>query len=151
MHNVIKVEFTYQWVPILKDKGKEYRFPEKITSFMKKNYRNPAIYRWNVFRNIPSDEKIIYIGEAQELCPRRINGYLNPGPSQQTNKRIKERFQRYLDKGFKIQLEILQFDNIKIEDFIFKNSDLKDKHVRRFLEELMVIIYRKKGYDILNL
>ena len=85
------------------------------------------------------------------MCPQRINGYLNPGPSQQTNKRIKGKFQTYLDKGFKIRLEILQFDNIKIEDFTFIDNDLKDKHIRRFLEELMIIIYGQKGYKILNL
>ena len=91
---------------------------------MKKNYRKPAIYRWNVFKEIPNDEKIIYVGEAQELCPQRIKGYLNPGPSQQTNKRIKKKFQTYLDKGFKIRLEMLQFDNIKIEDFTFIKTPL---------------------------
>jgi len=87
---MIKVEFTYHWIPILKEEGQEYHFPEEISSFMRKNYRKPAIYRWNVFRNIPSDKKIIYIGEAQELCPQRINGYLYPGPSQRTNNRIKK-------------------------------------------------------------
>ena len=90
MHNMIKVEFTYHWIPILKEEGQEYHFPEENSSFMRKNYRKPAIYRWNVFRNIPSDKKIIYIGEAQELCPQRINGYLYPGPSQRTNNRIKK-------------------------------------------------------------
>ncbi|RLI17394.1 hypothetical protein DRO54_11590 [Candidatus Bathyarchaeota archaeon] len=150
MHN-IKVEFTYQWIPILKGEDEEYYFPERITSFMRSNYKQPAIYRWNVFRNNSEDEKLIYIGEAQELCPQRINGYLNPGPSQQTNRRTKEMFQDYLSKGLKIRLEMLQFNNIKIENFTLINSDLKDKHVRRFLEELMVIIYKQKGFQILNL
>ncbi len=151
MHNMIKVEFTYQWIPILKEEGQEYHFPEEISSFMRKNYRKPAIYRWNVFRNIPSDKKIIYIGEAQELCPQRINGYLYPGPSQRTNNRIKKIFKTYLDKGFKIRLEILHFGNIKIGDFTLSDNDLKDRHIRRFVEELMIIIHRQKGYEILNL
>jgi len=150
MHN-IKVKFTYQWIPILKEEGEEYYFPERITLFMRSNYKQPAIYRWNIFRNNSEDEKLIYIGEAQELCPRRIYSYLNPGPSQQTNKRIKEMFQCYLNERLKIRLEMLQFDKIKIENFTFINSNLKDKHVRRFLEELMVIKYRRKGFQILNL
>ena len=147
----IKVEFAYQWKPVLIEVDKEYYFPKRITQFMRKTYNHPAIYRWNIFRNEPDDEKLIYIGEAQELCPQRINGYLNPGPSQQTNKRIKEKLQGYLDKGFKIGLEILRFDNIKIENFALTNNDLNDKHVRRFVEELMVIIYKQKGFQILNL
>ena len=118
---------------------------------MRQTYKHPAIYRWNIFKKEPDDEKIIYIGEAQKLCPQRINGYLNPGPSQQTNKRIKEKFQGYLDEIFKIGLEILRFDNIKIENFAVTHNDLNDKHVRRFVEELMVIICKPKGFQILNL
>jgi len=56
-----------------------------------------------------------------------------------------------LNERLKIRLEMLQFDKIKIENFTFINSNLKDKHVRRFLEELMVIKYRRKGFQILNL
>lgn len=84
MHN-IKVEVTYQWISILKGEGEKYYFPERITSFMRSNSRQPPIYRWDVFRDNPEDEKLIYIGEAQELCSQQINGYLNPGPSRRTN------------------------------------------------------------------
>ena len=149
--NKLKVEFTYKWEPVLADENREYFFPEEITSFMKRNYRHPAIYRWNIFRKEPEDEKIIYIGEAQELCPQRINGYLNPGPSQRTNKRIREEFQSYLEKGFKIKLEILRFVEIKISDFIITYNDLSDKHVRRFIEELMIVTHKQKGFKLLNL
>ena len=147
----LKVEFAYQWKPVLMDRNKKYFFPERITPFMREKYKQPAIYRWDIFRKQREDEKLIYIGEAQELCPQRINGYLNPGPSQQTNNRIKKKFQYYVRKGFKIGLEILQFDKIKIEDFIFTNNHLSDKHIRRFVEELMIIIYQQKGFEILNL
>jgi len=147
----IKVEFAYQWEPFLKDWEKEYFFPEKITLFMKKTYNHPAIYRWNIFRNKPDDEKLIYIGEAQKLCPQRISGYLNPGPSQQTNQRINKKFHDLLNNGFKIRLEILCFDNIKIKNFTITNSHLNDRHVRRFVEELMIVIYKLKGFTILNL
>jgi hypothetical protein len=149
--NKSKIEFAYQWEPVLIDENREYLFPQIITSFMKRRYKHPAIYRWNIFKKEPEDEKLIYIGEAQELCPQRISGYLNPGPSQRTNKRIKEEFQGYLKSEFKIGLEILQFDKINIEDFTFINNDLRDKHFRRFLEELMIIIYKQKGFKILNL
>lgn len=53
-----KVEFTYQWDPILIGVGEEYRFPGKITQFMRKTYKHPAIYRWNIFRNDPDYEKL---------------------------------------------------------------------------------------------
>jgi len=91
--NRLKIEFAYQWEPLLISENRVYLFPKVITSFMKRRYKYPAIYRWSVFKKKPEDEKLIYIGEAQELCPQRINGYLNPDLSKQTNKRIKEKFQ----------------------------------------------------------
>ena len=151
MYNTKIIEFAYQWKSILMEENKEYHFPEKITPFMTRTYKRPAIYRWNIFRKKPNDKKLIYIGVAQELCPKRINGYLKPGRSQQTNIRIKEKFQGYLGEGFKIGLEIFWFDNIKIGNFSLTNNDLNEKHVRRFIEELMVIIYKQKGFQILNL
>ncbi|MHA1252865.1 MAG: GIY-YIG nuclease family protein [Candidatus Helarchaeota archaeon] len=150
MHN-IKVKFTYQWTPILKNEREEYCFPDQITPFMNKKYKHPAIYRWNIFRNKSEDEKLLYIGETQELCRQRLYQYLKPGGDQQTNKRINEKFYEYLREGLKIKLEILQFDTIKIGNFTLNNNDLENKHVRRFLEGLMVIIYRQKGFQILNL
>ena len=148
---MLKIEFIYQWEPVLIDGYREYFFPQKITPFMKEQYKYPSIYRWHIFREQPEDQKLIYIGEAKELCPKRINGYLNPGSSQKTNIRIKQEFLSYLRKGFKIRLEILRFSKIKIEDIVFTNNDLVDKHIRRFVEELMIIIYRQKGFKILNL
>ena len=146
-----KVEFAYQWESVLTDINKEYFFPEKITPFMRSNYRHPAIYRWNIFKKEPEDERLIYIGNTQELCPDRINGYIKPGPSQQTNKRINEELQGYIKIGFKIKLEFLLFDNIKIEDFNLTQSNLQDKYVRLFIEALMIIIYKEKGFKMLNL
>jgi hypothetical protein len=146
----IKIEFNYQWEPAVRDEnGNNYFFPEEITPFMRQKYRHPAIYRWNIFSESLKDEKF-YIGEAQDLC-QRINGYLNPGPSQQTNKRINKKFHEYIENGFKIRLEILRFEKIRINDFVITENDLSHKHNRRFIEELMVIIYEQKGFQLLNL
>lgn len=58
------MKFDFQRKFVLMDGNKEYTFPKKITSFMRSIYRRPAIYRWNIFRKEPGDEKLIYIGEA---------------------------------------------------------------------------------------
>jgi len=146
----LKVDFAYQWEPVLVDVSREYRFPEEITPYMKKIYWLPTIYRWNIFRNELSDEKLVYIGEAQELCPQRINNYLNAHPSQKTNWSIKEKFQNYLKNGLKIGLEFLQFEEIKFEDFILTYNDLQDKHVREFLQDTMIVLSKKLGFKVLN-
>ena len=147
----LKLGFNYQWKPAFINGKQQYFFPERITSFMKKKYGHPAVYCWNIYKSKPGDKKIIYIGETQTLCPQRINGYLKPGPSQQTNKRIKGKFQEYINKGLKIRLEILQFNKIAIGKSIFTFADLTNKHLRRFIEEFMVIYCQQKRYKVLNL
>jgi len=147
----LKVDLSYQWEPVFVDKNCGYLFPEQLSEFMRQEYKKPAIYRWNIFRYKPGDKKLIYIGEAKELCPQRINGYLNPGPTQQTNKRMKEIFQSYLNEGLKIGLEILNFEKILIDSSVFTRDNLHNKHFRRLIEELMIIISKQKGFQILNL
>jgi len=134
-----------------RDKEKSYFFPERINLFMKEKYKIPVVYRWDVYKKVPEDKKLVYFGEAKTLCPQRINGYLNPGPSQQTNKRMKAMFLDYINEGYNVSLEKLEFDVITIGEFTFYQRDLENKHLRRFLEEVMAIYYQAKGFTILNL
>ena len=102
----IKLDLSYTWEPVLSKEDQEYHYPMPISPYMKEHYHFPSIYRWDVYEQMPEDKKQIYIGEAQILCPQRIQGYLTPGPSQQINKRMKEKFQGFLKDGLKIRLEV---------------------------------------------
>ena len=147
--NHLLLEIAFDWVPILRSEDEIYFFPNSLTSFMTRLYKSPAIYRWNVYKVTPTDERIIYIGEGQQLVPSRINGYLNPGPSQ-TNKRLNTRFLEYIRSGHKILLETIRFDNISLEDLSFVQGDLENKPFRRFLEHMLIAYYQQKGYTMLN-
>lgn len=147
----LRTEFNYRWNPVFRDKEKLYFFPERISLFMKEKYKIPAVYRWDIYKKVPEDEKIVYLGEAKILCPQRINGYLNPGPSQQTNKRMKAMFLDYINEDYNVSLETFDFDVITIGEFTFYQGDLENRHLRCFLEELMVVYYQSKGFTILNL
>lgn len=68
-----------------------------------------------------------------------------------TNKRIKEEFQAFLDKRLVIGFEVLRFDNITIEKFSLNSSSLNNKHLRKLIEDLMIVIYKEKRFQILNL
>lgn len=146
----ITFQLSCKWLPVMSNETEIYTFPDKITPFMKLHYRIPAIYRWHIYKSKPGDLKQIYIGEAVQLCPQRLNGYLRPGPSQQTNIRINKMFNELINDGRHIQLEYLDFDVVKIEDIEIISENLIDKHVRRMLEEVMVIYSTHKGYTILN-
>lgn len=146
----IVIGFYYDWIPVLRNEDEIYLFPNALTSFMSRLYKAPAIYRWNIYRETPADARIIYIGEGQRLVPDRIKGYLKPGPSQMTNKRLNARFREFIQNGYKVLLEILRFDEMYLGDSAFKQSDLKNKHFRRFLEHMLITYYQQKGYTMLN-
>jgi hypothetical protein len=149
--NRIQVELLYEWEAILRNENEAYFFPQETTGAMGRTYRGPAIYRWNIYANTPSDRKLVYIGETQALSPRRIRGYLKPGPSQKTNQRLKSEFHKYLEQGLQIRLEVLKFDKIAAGDYILTPGDLDDKHVRRFIEGLLITYYKRLGFTVLNL
>ena len=83
----VGIRLSYQWQSVLKGENETYFFPDAITPFMKMRYKGPAIYRWNVHKSTPGDKKLVYVGEAKELCPGRIKGYLDPGSSQKNQQR----------------------------------------------------------------
>lgn len=118
---------------------------------MKEHYSCSAIYRWDVYEQIPEDKKQIYIGEAKVLCPQRLQGYLTPGPSQITNKRMKKKFQSLFRDGQKIRLEIIRLENSSIGNIPLIPSQLSNKYMRHCIEALLVVNYINKGYTLLNL
>ena len=91
----------------------------------------------------------MYVGEA-ELLPRRIYGYLNPGTTQQTNKRLKALFESELQRGRKVALDVLAFEPFSLDALTLSMKDLGDKAVRRFIEWLFTMYYSKRGYEVLN-
>ncbi len=68
-------------------------------------------------------QKVMYVGVTKNTLYRRMNGYENPGPSQETNKRIKPKIVQaggvqiyFLSEGAIAKFQtIIQRDNIKKE------------------------------------
>lgn len=147
----IKINLRYSWEPVLVENNKEYYFPMKVSAHMRKNYNKPAIYRWNIFEEHPDDKKQLYIGETVKFCPRRLRGYLNPGPTQYTNIRMNELFHKLTDEGLKVRLEILNLQNSSMGKIPIVEEDLSDKYVRHYIEHILIVHYQNKGYDLLNL
>ena len=149
--NVLKVRFPFEWEAVLSSETEEYFFPQPVTGYMKRLYKGPAVYRWNIYRNSPADLKLLYVGQAKQLCPHRIQGYLTPGPSQKTNQRIHEKLRAYLEQGLRIRLEVLRFVDLTIGDFALTTEDMLDKHIRLLIEGLLIAYLKRKGYALLNL
>jgi hypothetical protein len=150
MH-ALRVDLSFNWETVLRDGEEKYLFPQPITKHMRRAYRGPAVYRWNIYDERPTDKQLIYIGQTQELSPDRIRGYLKPGPSQKTNQRLLSEFNEYLEQGLKICLEVLRFGEIIIGDLTLTTDDMHDGHVRQFIEGLLITYYTRKGFTLLNL
>jgi hypothetical protein len=86
--NALQIKLAYEWQTVLLREKVEYLFPMAISPFMRTRYKGPAIFKWEVYQTTPGDKKMVYIGEAQELCPKRLYGYLNPGSTQLANKKV---------------------------------------------------------------
>jgi len=144
----MNISIDFKWEPVFIRESEHYYFPNEISDFMRRKYKAPAIYRWVVEK----DGKIVsmYVGEADELCPRRIYGYLNPGPSQMTNIRINDLFHQLISQGNKIWLEHLVLSSFIFDGKTITPSDLGKKTVRMFLENLILIHYESSGITILN-
>ena len=80
MLETLQFECQYQWKPALLREKVEYIFPMAISPYMRTQYKGPAVFKWEVCYKVSGDKKVVYIGEAQEMCPKRLYGYLNPGP-----------------------------------------------------------------------
>lgn len=146
----IKLHLRYSWDPVFRDETNEYHYPMAITPPMKKQYKKPAIYKWNIYKHSPDDQKKIYIGEAAILCPTRLQGYLKPGPSQHTNIRMKNMFSEYINQGLKIRLEVLNLQHSTIGKIPVTQEDLANKYVRRYIEAIMITHFQDKNYTLLN-
>lgn len=145
----IDVASISRWTAVENAPGVQYSFPEKMSRHFRECWDGPAIYRWVVFDQVPGDLRRLYVGEAEQL-PRRVFGYLNPGPTQRTNQRLNELFQQELRNGHNITLEVLALDPFDLDGFPITVQDLADKQVRRLLEDTFVVYYSKAGYTLLN-
>lgn len=149
--NFLSVSFRFDWISIFRYEGVPYLFPEKITGFMKQNYGRPAVYRWNIYKDIPMDQKRFYIGQTTKLCPDRLNGYLSPGPTQVTNNRLNTKFKNLIKNGYKVHLELMRINKLSISDITLTSADLHSRHIRLFIESLLIIYYLKRGNDLINM
>ena len=149
--NDLQIKLTYEWQAVYLRENVEYLFPMAISPFMRANYKVPAVFKWDIYQKTPGDKKLVYIGEAQELCPSRLYGYLNPGPTQLANKKVNDDFRRYLREKLKIGLEICQVKEIHFGDLVLNSGALTEKHVRRLVTEALIVAHTKRGITVADL
>ena len=144
------ISFHFHWAMVYSELGKPYHFPNPLSSFMKHEYKKPSVYRWNISREGHNTPEAYYIGEAQILCPNRLNNYIRPGPSQQTSIRIHSLLESYYKENYIVRIERLEFHEICLNDLTLRQADLSSRSVRCFLEEFFLTFYTAQGVKVLN-
>ena len=149
--NQLQISLSYEWQSVFLREKVEYVFPMAISPFMRTKYRIPAIFRWSIYKRVPEDRKTVYIGEAQELCPKRLYGYLNPSTTQQANKKINAEFREYLKEKLTIKLDICDIQEIKFGETVMDRESLSDKYTRRLIVGAMIVEHKQRGFIIKDL
>ena len=142
-------DFHFRWVSVYHEREKEYFFPQPITRYMLENYKYPAVYRWIIYQENREKINFAYIGTTKQLCPERHSGYLFPDTSY-TNLRLHKEFREFDKQGYKIGLELLQVEQIKINNVDVKLNNLHSQTARVFIETLLISYYRQNGLILLN-
>lgn len=143
----MKIILEYRWEPVARKDGAKYLFPDERGS-IEGSYWRPAVYRW--YAHKPGERSRYYIGEAQNLR-ERVYGYLNAGPTQQTNKWMNQSLTQLIQEGFTVGLEVLEDLKLGIDEGQeFSKKDLESKHFRRAIECLMLSIAERNGDMLLN-
>lgn len=147
--NSLGTDFQFLWLPVYFEHGKKYLFPQQVSSYMIENYKYPAIYRWIVYQDSREKIQYAYIGTTKQLCPERLNGYLYPEPSS-TNLRLNQEFREFVKQGYKVSLEFLRIEKIKMNNIDVKLNNLHSQTARVFIESLLISYYRQNGLTLLN-
>ncbi|OAB45992.1 hypothetical protein [Paenibacillus glacialis] len=125
-----------------------YLYPQTFDRSMNKNLQVPSVYRWRIYKT-DSECRDVYIGETDNL-KRRVTGYLKPGISQMTNIRMKNLFDNYIEKGYKIELDIVQISTFIFNGIELNQDSLSSKNIRLIIENMIILKHKNLGYNLLN-
>jgi hypothetical protein len=143
MSDLDPMRINYRWKSVEISPGNAYTFPYKISKFMKDENDRPAIYRWAVYS--PRGElKAVYFGEAENLV-KRVDQYLRPGKSQQTNGRLHLNLHRYVENQSIVKLDVLDFDPVHLNSIALSPSSFHDHFLRRMLEAFVISDFVASG------
>lgn len=137
----IRVAIDMQW----KHLGTVHTNPEGILAFPSAPAA-PALYR---LRFLGSSTSRHYVGETVNLR-RRFGNYRNPGPTQQTSKRINEELRSHLNAGGCVEIDVIAAEIALSVAGQPCNADLADKATRRLLEQAALVCDSAAEIESLN-
>ena len=137
-------------MPLRLNQGNPYRFPSPVSYYMLTTYPMGCVYRWSIYQPNVDEPYALYIGSTKQLCPERLEGYLNPHNSA-TNRRIHGQLNCFINNGCRVTIEILDNGQIALNDLALDFLDFSTQRDRLFIENMLLSYYRLQGWRLLNL
>lgn len=111
---------------------------------------SPGLYRFTLVNR--AGRSRIYIGESDNLRRRLGTNYRNPGPRQQTSRRVNAFLVEHLRSGAEVVLDIADEATIRAEGIVATRLNLGRKAGRLFAESAALVIAQlDDAADIENL
>lgn len=96
------------------------------------------------------DHARLYVGETDNFR-RRFSHYANPGPTQSTNIKMKDRLLKLLnEQGGRASVEVAVDVTLLLNGLALQASDLRDVLVRRLLENAALVEVAASKQAIIN-
>ncbi len=128
---------SYEWQPIEIAPGQRFIYPAPLSATFIDSYSKAALYR-SAFKDKNGLLTGAYIGETENLA-QRVRGYPRPGPTQQTNIRIKEDFLNHIKSSGIVELQILRFEPFGINNVnVHHESQLGNPYIRKMIENFLL-------------
>ncbi|MGB6476002.1 MAG: hypothetical protein WBF04_18265 [Candidatus Sulfotelmatobacter sp.] len=147
------INIEVRWAVVAGKDGSPYSFPNRLSPFIRENYCHPVIYRWRISSSDAAQPEAVYVGEAEDLA-KRIQGVRTPGSADkkagQTDKRLREKFDKRLAAGCTIVLEIADFEDFKFNGVILAKRELHTRFQRCACENLFILVEIAAGRELLN-
>ncbi len=127
----ISASINLSWRPIGRivfDSGEKLVFPNSAPAL-------PGIYR--LLARSTDGKFSHYVGESDNL-KRRFTNYRNPGPTQQTSKRIHKWLVAFIESGGEVSVSIATAQECEFVDVPDEQVDFSKKNMRLIFENLAI-------------
>jgi hypothetical protein len=141
---------SFEWIPFEYETGRRYAYGGPVPAKLNSRFAVPAVYRWVLFKNGQTEPYEIYFGETENLSSR-LNGYIHPGPTQQTNRRLKSHFENEIREGARCELQLLKFNPFRVNELLISQSSLSQEPIRVMLEGFLRASHDSTRCALLNL
>jgi hypothetical protein len=142
----LQLDLDYDWAPVTCNDGSAYSYPKPVRD-VRGGFHGPAVYRW---RFVDGQTLVaVYFGECDDVV-KELNTSVNPGPANKSAGRIKSALGERMLLGQTGLVDVLKVRSPSIGGAAPSGDPLRDRQLRRAIENLLVHEASKLDVELLN-